>query len=363
MEKVLGEPGDGELLPIVCFDGSPLGWGYYSPRSLIAVRLVGFGSEPPGEKWIEDRMAAALSMRRGLPLDSDAFRMVNAEGDFIPGLIVDVYGDTAVVSIHIRGIEVLMDRIAACLAALLPGTRVFLKRDEHYARVENLSLASGYLSGQGDGTSVIREGKLQILVDIAHGQKTGFYLDQRENRYLVGAYSMGKSLLNLFSYTGAFSLHAVAAGAVRAVSVESSRLAIAISQRNVELNPALDASAFEWRQEDVFSFLEQDGKYDIIVVDPPPFARRRTEVEGAIRGYLSLNQQAVKKLSPGGYAFTFSCSGAVDRDTFRQVVVEAAMRSGRTVRLLRELHAGADHPVSAAHPEGEYLKGWLIHAQ
>jgi 23S rRNA (cytosine1962-C5)-methyltransferase len=351
------------MLPVLCADGSPLGWGFYSPNSLIAVRLVAFGQKPPGARWIEERMEAAYSFRKGLPLDSDGFRLINAEGDFVPGLIVDLYGDTAVLSIHIQGIEVLVSRIVSVLSAHFPGVKVYLKRDEHYARVEKLTLASGYIAGEGEGTAAIREGKLKILVDFARGQKTGYYLDQRENRRLAALYAGNRNVLNLFAYTGSFALHAAQGHAARVVSVESSRSALELAERNAKLNPELPSDAFQWRREDVFSFLEKSETYDLIIVDPPPFARRKSEVEGAIRGYVSLNQQVIRLLTPGGYAFTFSCSGAVDRETFHQVLMEAAHRSGRRVRFIRELHADADHPVAAEHPEGEYLKGWLIHAE
>jgi 23S rRNA (cytosine1962-C5)-methyltransferase len=202
-----------------------------------------------------------------------------------------------------------------------------------------------------------------MTVDFARGQKTGFYLDQRENRRLASVLARGRTMLNLFSYTGAFALRAVHAGATRAVSVESSRHALEVARASAALNRELDPSALEWRQEDVFSFLAGGGAYDIIVADPPPFARRRSEVEGALRGYLSLNQQALRLLAPGGFLFSFSCSGAVDGGTFRKVLAEAALRSGRTVSFVRPLHADADHPVAAEHPEGEYLKGWVMHAQ
>jgi 23S rRNA (cytosine1962-C5)-methyltransferase len=359
--EVRGEPEAGELLPVVCLDGSTLGWGFYSPHSLIAVRLVTYGGTRPRKNWVEERIQAACALRKALAIDSDALRLVNAEGDFLPGLIVDLYGDTAVVSTHIRGIEVLMDRIVSVLASHPAVKSVFLRRDEHYARVEKLTLPSGYLLGNGDGTRVVREGNLRFLVDFATGQKTGFYLDQRENRRLVAAYARGRSMLNLFSYTGGFSLHAVAGGALRSVSVESSRRAVETSLKNVELNPFLESGSFDWLQEDVFSFLEKTGEYDMIVVDPPPFARKKADSVSALRGYLSLNQRVMSMISSGGFLFSFSCSGAVDRESFRNVLVEAGKRSGREVRFLRELHADADHAVAANHPEGEYLKGWMTH--
>jgi 23S rRNA (cytosine1962-C5)-methyltransferase len=342
-----------------------VGWGFHSPDSLIAVRMVGFAPHEPPVDWIEQRITAARVLRARLTIDSDAFRLVNAEGDFLPGLVIDVYGDTAVISPHIRGIEALVGRISASLDALFPGIRIYIKRDEHYARVEHLGLASGYLRGEGDGTTVITEGGVRLVVDYAQGQKTGYYLDQRENRNIMTRCSPGRSVLNLFSYSGAISLRAAAAGATRVVSVESSRRAIEVAQRSAALasEPCPDPGRCQWIQEDVFAYLDGTGSFDMVIADPPPFARRRADVEGAMKGYLSLFQQCLKFLAPGGLGFFFSCSGAIDRPAFQQIVSESALRSGRRVRLLRELHADADHPVSAAHPEGEYLKGWMVHVE
>jgi 23S rRNA (cytosine1962-C5)-methyltransferase len=361
--EVTEGPAGGELLPVRAADGADIGWGFYSPGSLIAVRMVNFSPERPPTDWIERRLRAAKSLRASLHLDSDAMRLVNAEGDYIPGLIVDLYSDAAVVSLHIRGIEGMVDRIVQCLHEMLPSAGIFLKRDEHYARIERLSRPSGYLYGGGDGTCTIREGGVRLRVDFERGQKTGFYLDQRANRCAIALCCPGKTVLNLFSYTGAVALLAAAAGAAHVVSVESSKKALEAGRESVKLNPQLREDLFSWVQQDVFTFLENTEIYDIVVADPPPFARRRAELEGALKGYLTLFQQCIRILSPGGLAFLFSCSGAVDRPTFQQVVVEAALRSGRTVRLLKELHADVDHPVAAAHPEGEYLKGWMVHAQ
>jgi 23S rRNA (cytosine1962-C5)-methyltransferase len=351
------------LARIDAADGSVVGWGFPSPDSLIAVRLVSFGPGQPAEDWIDRRIEAAIAFRGMLGIDADALRLVNAEGDFLPGLVADRYADTVVVSLHAKGMEPLLPRIATAFGRALPGTNVYLKRDEHHARIEGLATPSGYLAGSGDGRAVITESGVRIVVDFAHGQKTGFYLDQRANRSACAAIAGGRSVLNLFSYTGAFSLRAAAAGAARVVSVESSKRALEQAAESVELNPGIPADRLSWEQADVFDWLVRDDRFDVVIADPPPFARRRMEVEGALRGYLTLNQQALRCLTPGGILFTFSCSGAVDRQVFRQVIEEAALRSGRRVRMVRELHADADHPVAAGHPEGEYLKGWMLHAE
>ncbi len=363
VETSAGDSRGAELLPVFASDGSPLGWGYHSPGSLIAVRMVSFRAERPAEDWISQRIRAAWMLRESLGIDSDARRIVNSEGDSIPGLVIDQYADALVLSMHAHGIEGEKERILSCLREIHPRASVYLKRDEHYARVEKLDLQSGYLVGSGNGTSVIREGNVRLLVDFERGQKTGFYLDQRENRRLMAAAGRGRSVLNLFSYTGAVALRAAAAGAGKVISVESSRKALDTARESVRLNPDLKEETFEWVQEDVFSYLENPPPCDVVVADPPPFARKRSELQGALKGYLSLFQQCIRILAPGGIAFLFSCSGAVDRPTFQQVIMEASLQSGRTVRLLKELHADVDHPVSAQHPEGEYLKGWMVHAQ
>ena len=280
-----------------------------------------------------------------------------------PGLVVDLYADTAVVCPHTRGVEAGLPRVIACLRSLRDDVHIYVRRDEHFARVEKLGTVSGYVHGTGDGTTVIREGDVRLKVDFAHGQKTGYYLDQRANRSLIARSSAGKTVLNLFSYTGAVALRAASAGAMKVVSVDSSRSALDLAETSVGLSAGLRPEIFEWIQGDVFTYLESPPRCDVVVADPPPFARRRVERDGALKGYLSLFQQCLRILSPGGLAFLFSCSGAVDRQMFQQVVSEAALRSGRAARLLCELHADVDHPVAATHPEGEYLKGWMVHVQ
>lgn len=353
----------GALLPVRSADGQVIGWGQHSPESLIAVRMVSYSEEQPAEDWIEKRIRAAWELRASLGIDSDALRLVNAEGDFLPGLVIDLYADTAVVCPHTRGVEAGLPRIVDCLRSIQSGINIYVRRDEHFARVEKLGTVSGYVHGAGDGSTVIREADVRIKVDFAHGQKTGYYLDQRGNRGLISRSCRGKAVLNLFSYSGAVALRAAAAGASRVTSVDSSRSALDLAAASVELSPTLRSTVFEWVQADVFTFLESPPACDVIVADPPPFARRRVERDGALKGYLSLFQQCLRVLSPGGMAFLFSCSGAVDRQMFQQCVAEAALRSGRSARLLKELHADVDHPIAASHPEGEYLKGWMVHVQ
>jgi 23S rRNA (cytosine1962-C5)-methyltransferase len=325
--------------------------------------MVTYSGDRPADDWMEQRIRAAWEVRAALRLDTDSFRIVNAEGDFLPGLVIDLYADTAVVCPHTRSVEAGLQRIVDCLCGLRADLKVFIRRDEHFARVEKLTTASGYVRREGDGTTVIREGDARIKVDFARGQKTGYYLDQRANRTLISSLGAGRTVLNLFSYSGAVALRAAAAGARQVISVDSSRSALDLGEASAGLTPGIRPGSLEWVQADVFTYLESPPQCDLVVADPPPFARRRVEREGALKGYLSLFQQCLRILSPGGCAFLFSCSGAVDRPMFQQVVSEAALRSGRPARLLRELHADVDHPVAATHPEGEYLKGWLVHVQ
>jgi 23S rRNA (cytosine1962-C5)-methyltransferase len=351
-----------EPAPVADASGRVLGWGFYSPGSLIAVRLLAWGPEPLPEDWPERRIRAAYELRRRLALDSDAYRLVNAEGDFLPGLIVDVYRGTTVVRPLVRGMEAVLERILAALKELLPGNAVFLKRDEKAARLEGLERPSCYLSGGGDGTERIREAGLEQVVDIARGQKTGYYLDQRDNRALSRRLSPGRRVLNLFAYTGSFALQAADGGAAEVVSVESSARALELARESARLNPRLAAERLTWIEGDALAYLQDCPGYELAVVDPPPYARRRSELAGALRAYVRLNRLVLERAAPGALALSFSCSSAVSSEQFSGALREAARQAGREVQLLQALHAAPDHPVAAGHPEGEYLKGWLLRA-
>jgi len=350
----------GDLVPVAEAGGNVLGWGFYSPTSLIALRVLCFGSKAPEEHWLEHRLQAALALRQSLAIDSNAYRLVNAEGDGLPGLIVDVYNRTVVVRPLIRSTVVMLDRIVVALQALFPEWAIYLKRDERSSRLEGLDLKNGYLAGGGEGTEIIEEGEVHLLVDIEGGQKTGYYLDQRDNRKLARDQASGHSVLNLFAYTGAFSLQAAAGDASEVISVESSKRAGEIFRQSLGLNPRLSSARLTWIEGDAFVHLQSCGQFDLIVADPPPFARRKSELSGALRGYTELNQLAMARTVPGGKLMSFTCSGAVLREDFLNVLREASRRAGRYVQLLQELHAASDHPVLLGHPEGEYLRGWLL---
>jgi 23S rRNA (cytosine1962-C5)-methyltransferase len=354
------EAQNGELVPVGGRRGEILGWGFYSSGSLIAVRMLSFGGGPPEADWLERRLAAALELRRGLDIQASGYRLVNAEGDRLPGLIVDVYDRTVVVRPLIRGAEKLLDRLLSALLDLLPGCAVYLKREERASRIEGLTVKNGYLAGSGGGREVVAEQGTRLVVDIERGQKTGFYLDQRDNRLLVRRLAAGRSLLDLFAYTGAFSLQAAAGRADRVVAVESSRPAGDVFRESLALNPLLPPERLSWIEGDVFAFLERCDRFELIVVDPPPFARRKSELPGALRGYTRLNRLAMDRVESGGLLLSFCCSGAVSRSDFLTVLREASRQADREVQLLKELHASPDHPVAAVHPEGEYLRGWLL---
>jgi 23S rRNA (cytosine1962-C5)-methyltransferase len=352
---------DGRLSPLTASDGKTvLGWGFYSPRSLIAFRFVSHGERRPSDAWLEERLESALALRRRLEIPSNAYRLVNSEADGMPGLIVDVYNRTTVVRPLTRPMEAQCERVLAGLRSLLPDNSVYLKRDETAARKENLRLPTGYLYGSGEQVELIEEGQCTFRVDLAGGQKTGFYLDQRDNRLWVRRLAGGLRVLNLFSYTGAFALQAAAGGARDVVSVESSAGAVELSRENQRLNARLAHSRLEWVRGDVFSYLEDCGTFDLLVVDPPPFARRRGELEGALRGYGALNRLAALRVSSGGLMMSFSCSSAVTEELMLGVLRESVGLAGREAQILQRLHAAADHPVLLGHPEGEYLKGWLL---
>jgi 23S rRNA (cytosine1962-C5)-methyltransferase len=360
IESASEQARSGALSPIVSQDsGTTLGWGFYSPESLIGFRFLTRGETPPPATWLEDRLSSALELRRRLEIPSNAFRLVNSEGDGLPGLVVDVYDTTTVLRPLIRGVEARAEAIVASLRALLPGNSVYLRKDETAARKEELRLPTGYLHGSGDASAVIREGQCLFRVDLARGQKTGFYLDQRVNRLLLRGLARELRVLNLFSYTGAFALQAAQGGARAVVSVESSGSAVELSRENQGLNPP-GGGTLEWVHGDAFAYLEDCDRFDLIVVDPPPFARRRSEVQGALRGYGALNRLAALRLSSGGLLMSFSCSSAVTEELILGTLREAVRESGREAQILSRLHAAADHPVRLGHPEGEYLKGWLL---
>ncbi|GAB4407732.1 MAG: class I SAM-dependent rRNA methyltransferase [Microscillaceae bacterium] len=354
---------NGDIVAVCQADGRFLGYGFFDPESQIVVRLFAFGKEPfaLGEAFWQEKIARAFQLRQSLrrPNHTNAYRLLHAEGDFLPGIIADVYDQTVVLQLLIRGTEKILPMLLQALHGL--GFRHFyLKNKENPRRLEGTQLDNGWLEETGATKVDILENQYRFQVDIAEGQKTGFFLDQRDNRTLLGHTVAGSRVLNAFAYTGGFSVYALGGQAQEVVSVDISKEAIRQCEANVALNfgPSAPHTALA---ADCFEYLKNTSeRFDRMVLDPPAFAKSKKAVARAARGYISLNELGLKKLCPGGLLFTFSCSGSIDRDTFRKMVFAACAEVGREVRILYQLSQPADHPVNIYHPEGEYLKGLVL---
>lgn len=358
---------EGERVEVRSSDGQLLGQGHYQIGS-ITVRMLTFGDEPFGDTVYEERLQNAYALRKALGLlrpDNDCFRLVHGEGDFLPGLVVDIYGDTAVMQAHSPGMHRDRHIIADALVAL-PDAKirnVYYKSETTLPFMARLEPQNGYLIGHYEGNLALENG-LQFGIDWLKGQKTGFFLDQRDNRRLLERYSAGRDVLNMFCYTGGFSVYALRGGARRVVSVDSSSKAIALTEANVGLNFP-EGAPHEAVATDAFKFLDGigEGEYDLIVLDPPAFAKHKSALKNGLTGYRRLNAKAFERIRKGGILFTFSCSQVVTREAFRLAVFSAAVQTGRRVRILHQLTQPADHPVDIAHPEGEYLKGLVLYVE
>jgi len=363
-----GQPAEGDLVRVVTAEGEFIAIGHWQIGS-IAVRVLTFADEPIDAGFWQRRLACALDVRVAMGIagreDNTTFRLVHGEGDNLPGLVVDVYGRTAVVQAHSVGMHVCRHEIAAALQQLdgLQLDNIYYKSETTLPFKADLGQENGFLAG-GDFDDVAIENGLRFHIDWLRGQKTGFFVDQRDNRALVEQYAHGRSVLNMFCYTGGFSVYAMRGGAEKVHSVDSSAKAIDLVNANVELNFPGD-SRHEAFAEDAFKFLQQmeDDAYDLIILDPPAFAKHKDALRNALKGYTRLNLRAFEKIRPGGILFTFSCSQAVSKDQFRTAVFTAAALSGRRVRILHQLHQPADHPINIYHPEGEYLKGLVLYVE
>lgn len=359
---------EGDTVRVVDSHGETLGCGHYQPGT-IAVRMLTLDGtcQQPDENFFATRLNGALQMRKTLGLcrpDNTAFRLVHGEGDNLPGLIIDVYGDTAVLQAHTAGMHRARNTIANTLIAL-PGTpikNVYYKSETTLPYKADLGAENEYLIKAGNPDDVAIENGLKFHIDWLKGQKTGFFVDQRDNRMLLRTLAQDKRVLNMFCYTGGFSVAALAGGAQKVVSVDSSAKAVSLTDANVGLNFGEDARHTAVA-EDAFKFLErtEPDEYNLIVLDPPAFAKHRGAVRNALRGYQRLNALGISKVAKGGLVFTFSCSQAVSREQFRLAVLSAAVQTGRNVRILHQLTQPADHPVNIYHPEGEYLKGLVLY--
>ena len=367
LQKVPEGIEEGEVVRVVSHNGRVLGVGHYQIGS-IAVRMLDFADIIPDEDFYSQRLADAYRLRKSLGLareDNNAYRLVHGEGDFVPGLVVDVYGPTAVLQAHSVGIHLARKIIANALVKLDDaGIRnVFYKSETTLPFKARLDPVNEYIVGKFENDEALENG-LRFHIDWLKGQKTGFFLDQRENRALLRNIAADRTVLNTFCYTGGFSVYALAGGATHVDSVDSSAKAISLTDANVALNFGKEAPHGSYAV-DAFKFLDnmEKGKYDLIVLDPPAFAKHRSAIRNALRGYQRINARAMEKIAPGGILFTFSCSQAVSREQFRLAVFSAAATTGRKVRILHQLTQPADHPVNIYHPEGEYLKGLVLYIE
>lgn len=366
--RMSAEPKEGEVVEVYSASGEYIATGHYQIGS-IAVRVLSFEQRKIDKAFIMERLTAAYNMRKAMNLDfsdrNNTFRLVHGEGDFLPGLIIDIYGSTAVMQAHSVGMHLMRELIAESLIDLFKGkvNCVFYKSETTLPYKANTGAEDGYLIGV-DKVALARENGLDFIIDWEKGQKTGFFIDQRENRALVERYAHGRKVLNMFCYTGGFSCYAMRGGALSVHSVDSSAKAIALTEKNIENNFGADSRHKSFAV-DAFRFLDdmKQGEYDLIILDPPAFAKHRGSLHNALQGYKRLNAKAFEKIKSGGILFTFSCSQVVDKEQFRLAVFSAAAMSRRKVRILNFLTQGADHPINIYHPEGEYLKGLVLYVE
>ena len=367
IQSTEGELEEGEVVRVITAGGEFIAVGHYQIGS-IAVRVLSFSDVTIDDEFWSSRLRSAFRMRQSIGIvdnpHNNTYRLVHGEGDNIPGLVIDVYGDTAVMQAHSVGIHQQRLAIARCLVEVA-GDRVknvYYKSETTLPYKADLGQEDGFIVG-GSDDNVAMENGLKFHVDWLKGQKTGFFVDQRENRSLLERFSSGKKVLNMFCYTGGFSFYAMRGGAELVHSVDSSAKAIELTTRNVEMNFPGD-TRHEAFCEDAFKYLDRMGdRYDLIILDPPAFAKHRGALHNALKGYTRLNQKAFEKIQPGGILFTFSCSQVVTKDNFRNAVFTAAALAGRKVRILHQLHQPTDHPVNIFHPEGEYLKGLVVYVE
>ena len=358
---------EGDVVVVCNSEGKFVAVGHYQVGS-IAVRVLSFRDVAIDESFGQSRLKSALTMRQTIGIadnpENNTYRLVHGEGDLLPGLVIDVYGKTAVMQAHSVGMHCSRHDIAQALVAVM-GSRIeniYYKSETTLPFKAELGQENGFIYGGSDDNTAVENG-LKFYVDWLKGQKTGFFVDQRENRALLEHYAKGRKVLNMFCYTGGFSFYAMRGGALKVHSVDSSAKAIELTKRNVALNFPGDGR-HEAYCEDAFKFLDQLGnQYDLIILDPPAFAKHRAALHNALKGYIRLNAKAFEKIESGGVLFTFSCSQVVTKENFRNAVFTAAAQAGRKVRILHQLHQPADHPVNIYHPEGEYLKGLVLYVE
>ena len=367
VQKIEGEPEEGEVVRVLTSEGQFIAVGQWQIGS-IAVRVMSFEDEPIDAGFWRKRIKIAYELRRAIGVagreDNDTYRLIHGEGDFLPGLIIDVYGKTAVMQAHSVGMHVNRMDVARAVVDMSGGAieNVYYKSETTLRFKADLGQENGFIIG-GSQVNIAEENGLKFYIDWLKGQKTGFFVDQRENRALLEHYAKGRAVLNMFCYTGGFSVYAMRGGAKLVHSVDSSAKAIDLTNRNIELNFPGDERHKAYA-EDAFKYLDaMGGDYDLIILDPPAFAKHKEALRQALKGYTRLNAKAFEKIKHGGILFTFSCSQVVSKEHFRMAVFTAAAQSGRRVRILHQLHQPADHPINIYHPEGEYLKGLVLYVE
>ena len=367
IHHIEGEPEEGEVVSVYTSKKEFVAVGHFQVGS-IAVRVLSFHDEAIDYAFWRRKLQTAYDLRRAIGIagraDNNTYRLVHGEGDNLPGLVVDIYANTAVMQAHSVGMHVSRMAIADALSDVMGDVvrNVYYKSETTLPYKAELEAENGFIKG-GSTDNVAMEYGLKFHVDWLKGQKTGFFVDQRENRALLEKYAKGRNVLNMFCYTGGFSFYAMRGGANLVHSVDSSAKAIDLTNENVALNFP-DDSRHEAFAEDAFKYLDRMGdQYDLIILDPPAFAKHKDALRNALQGYRKLNAKAFEKIRPGGVLFTFSCSQVVTKDNFRTAVFTAAAMSGRSVRILHQLTQPADHPVNIYHPEGEYLKGLVLYVE
>ena len=361
------DPEEGEVVEVYTNSKEFVATGHYQIGSIM-VRVLSFEQEPIDQAFYEKRLATAYDVRKCIGVagnpDNNTYRLVHGEGDNLPGLVIDIYGSTAVMQAHSVGMHVDRMMIASALKQVMGNTieNIFYKSETTLPFKADLGQENGFLLG-GSTEDIAIENGLKFHVDWLKGQKTGFFVDQRENRSLLEHYARNRNVLNMFCYTGGFSFYAMRGGAKLVHSVDSSQKAIDLTNANVAINFP-DDTRHKAYAEDAFKFLDNmTTPYDLIILDPPAFAKHKDALRNALKGYSRLNQKAFEKIQPSGILFTFSCSQVVTKDNFRTAVFTAAAQAGRNVRILHQLHQPADHPINIFHPEGEYLKGLVLYVE
>ena len=361
IHKIDGSPADGDWVRIESSGKETLGYGHYQKGS-ITVRMLTHGADAPGPKVYEEKFRAAYTLRTSTNIlrpETNACRLIHGEGDGLPGLIIDLYNDAAVVQGHSHGMNADRAAIGEALKAVIPGLRAVYYKAQTGINTQH----SEYLHGAMTLPHTITEHGNRFLVNWEEGQKTGFFLDQRENRKLLASYSSGRKVLNAFCYTGGFSVYALKGGATEVHSVDVSAKAIALTKDNLTLNK-FNPDQHPCVAEDTFDFMKgKEDQFDLIVLDPPAFAKHKDSKHQAMKGYKRLNTEAMKIVRKGGIIFTYSCSQVVDRQLFYDTVVSAAITAGRDIKVLQHMGQPGDHPVSIYHPEGEYLKGMVLYVE